>query len=129
MTSYTHDPRISEADYWPQILRHSNDPLVRVGALLILLDGREFSGANSIDWDAGLASMEWVWKLNRDVGRGLVRHAENSAILKAVDLGITNFLGATLIVSLEPCQSCRNLIEACKIPEVFYGERYVSSGR
>lgn len=129
MTIYTHDPRITTQDYWPQILRHSNDPVVRVGALLILSDGREFSGANSIDWDAGLASMEWVWKLNRDVGRGLVRHAETSAILKSIDLGVTNFLGATLIVSLSPCDNCRKLIEACGIGEVYFGEIYVPSGR
>lgn len=124
MTTYTHDPRLLESVPWEPILARSNDPIRRVGALLILSDGREFPGTNRIEWQAGMAHMEWLWKMNRNVGRGLVRHAEVDSIFAAVDLGVTNFLGATLIVTLSPCQPCRNLIEACGIMDVFYGEEY-----
>lgn len=124
MTVYIHDPRCLESVEWSTILSRSNDPVRRVGSLLILSDGREFPGANRIEWIAGMAHTEWVWQLNRDVGRGLVRHAEVDSIFKAIDLGITNFLGATLITTLAPCVTCTKLIEACGIKECYYGEEY-----
>lgn len=124
MTTYTHSPQCLDSVQWDPILATSNDPVRRVGALLILSDGREFTGANRIPWEWNLAHLDWVWKMNRDVGRGLVQHAEVVAIRAAVEQGVTNFLGATLIVTLSPCSVCRKLIDACQIGEVVYGEEY-----
>lgn len=123
MTKYTFDPRCMDSVDWSHIYRLSNDPVKKVGAVLAMGNGKEYFGANHVPWTHNLANMEWVWKLNRDVGRGLVIHAEAHAILRAIEQGETNFLGSTLIVSLEPCFRCKSLIEACGISEVYYGTR------
>lgn len=124
-TVYYHSPASIESADWSWIYRTSNDPKVQVGAILHLSDHREFYGSNRIDWAPNnLVDMRHVWLENRNIARGLVTHAEISAIKLALEAGVLNFAGSTLIVTLSPCENCRRLIEAVGIPEVYYAEVY-----
>jgi deoxycytidylate deaminase len=129
LPQYYYDPRLLESFDWSYVYRNCNDPVRKVGAILHLSSHEEFYGTNHILWDRKMQHDEWFWKMNRDIARSLVTHAEAHAIFQAIDAGITNFAGSVLISTLEPCVRCRELIQSVGIPDVFFGEVYEQSGR
>lgn len=129
MTSYVYNPSVSDSYAWEFLFADSLDPVRQVGAILIFPSGQMYFGTNHME---GLSSRtgtvaDYIWKTNRTLGRILATHAEQAAILNAVLDGVEDFSEAALIVSLEPCARCRELIEAAGIKEVFYYEHYTQS--
>jgi tRNA(adenine34) deaminase len=85
---------------------------VPVGALLVLADGREFSGSNApISLHDASA------------------HAEIQAIRHAcVGAGNYRLAGSTLYVTLEPCAMCAGAIVHARIDRVVYGANDLKAG-
>lgn len=130
MTVYHYKPEIVDSYTWDLLFAESGDPVRQVAAILLFPNGNIFYGWNNLQ---GLSSRtgtvaDYIWKTNRNLGRILATHAEQSVILNAVLGGVQDFSEAVLIVTLEPCSRCRELIEVTGIKEVFYYEKYTQSG-
>jgi len=85
---------------------------VPVGAILVLEDGREFTGSNS-----PIASSD------------ASAHAEMQAIRRA-STSTNNYrlTGSTLYVTLEPCCMCAGAIIHARIKRVVYGAKDIKTG-
>lgn len=126
MTELTYDPHILHDANLIKARRLSCDPIRQVGAVL-LAGGRAFLGSNVVSMDIA-KFLDWH---DRALVRRVVRHAEVSAILNAIALGIekSDFQDSVLLVTLEPCIDCQSLIKHFQIPHVIFGEYYIPSDR
>jgi tRNA(Arg) A34 adenosine deaminase TadA len=100
----------------------SNDPVRQVSAFVVV-DNQAFIGQNHIPY---LDTDNPVWK-NRAAVRILVTHAEVDAIRCALDNGVTDFSGAVLYTSLEPCSQCRDLAQSLGIRQIYFCHEYIPS--
>lgn len=132
MTDYIFDPSCNNGRFeYPK--SNSNDPIRQVGAVLLTADGGYYHGYNfirdlhSIRPNQVNHVSEYIWKTNRELGRLLASHAEETAILEAILDGQTDFSEAVLYCSLEPCCHCRKIIELAGIKKVVFAEHYVPS--
>lgn len=128
-TAYHYRPELRNSFGWEFLLSESGDSVRQVGAIILVPSGQMFFGVNRIE---GLTERtgpvaDYIWKQNRKLGRILATHAEADAIRNAILGGVQDFSETTLIVSLAPCERCRELIEAANIKEVYYYEEYQQS--
>lgn len=127
MTTYIKfDPLVHNQPAMTELLlhshNHSDDVHRQVGAAI--LRGKKVVSLGTNHASGYAACVPWA---NRAFVRSVVMHAEIDAILSAMQEGFKDWTRATLMVSLEPCQNCRNVIEMLGIPEVIFFEEYIPS--
>ena len=131
MTIYIYDPGLTNHELLEIAKKFSRDPVRKVGAILLFPDGSYYYGFNYIenlnDLEPGDGNhvAEYIWKKNRNLGRLIANHAERTSVWEAVMDGKTDFTEASMLVSLAPCDHCRQIIETAGIKTVMFAEYYV----
>lgn len=103
------------------ISMRSKDPHKQVGAVIVDKDKRILSvGYNGMPF--GLSDDENIWEKEGNILNQkytYICHAEENAVLNY--RGINTYLdGATLYVTLFPCNNCAKIIAQCGIKEIVY---------
>jgi len=101
-----------------QISKISEDPYVKVGAVVLSREGRVLStGYNGLAPSKNVKKTFWK---NRDYRRNFMIHAEMNALSC-----ISRYSNPYYIyINLSPCPYCANLIAAYGIKEVYYNKEY-----
>ncbi|WP_442638212.1 deoxycytidylate deaminase [Rossellomorea marisflavi] len=98
--------------------QRSKDPSTKVGAVLVNADKR-IVGVGYNGFPNGCSDDEFPWEREGDfldTKYAYVVHAEENAILNST----TSLEGATIYVSLFPCNECAKKIIQSKVKEVVY---------
>jgi len=118
-----HEAYMQMAEVWA---KRSKANRKQVGALIVKGDQIISDGYNGMPPDTAPED-EVCEMLNSDgtlSTKPEVIHAEANAILKIAANGGQSCEGATLYVTMSPCENCVSLIRRAKIKNVFYREQY-----
>jgi len=128
MTNFHYNPDIVlpilTSDTWLERAL-TQDPARSVVAV-ILLNGVDVSYYIGINYlPEGVLTRDGV---PRELVRVMAVHAEKDAIIQALKYHhYTELEGATMYVSLAPCDDCRNLMKLFKISDCYFAEHYIPS--
>lgn len=127
MTQFTYEPAILSDALLKKARSLSNDPIRQVGAALFVnwQHPSVFLGANAVTEELSEV-LDWT---DRPLVRSVIRHAEVSAVLNALQNGIkkSELQDSTMLVTLQPCEACSALLRHLRIGHVIFGEFYVPS--